>query len=71
MLSDEVYEHMSFDGQPHQSVARFPSLKKQSIIVSSFGKTVHTTGWKIGYVAAPEYLMKEFRKVHQPNTKHR
>ncbi|MDZ4665723.1 MAG: methionine aminotransferase [Bacteroidota bacterium] len=65
VLSDEVYEHMAFDGKPHQSVARFPTLKQQSIIVSSFGKTVHTTGWKIGYVAAPEYLMKEFRKVHQ------
>jgi methionine aminotransferase len=65
VLSDEVYEHMAFDDKPHQSVARFPSLKQQSIIVSSFGKTVHTTGWKIGYVAAPEYLMKEFRKVHQ------
>jgi methionine transaminase len=65
VLSDEVYEHMAFDDQAHQSVARFPSLKQQSIIVSSFGKTVHTTGWKIGYVAAPEYLMKEFRKVHQ------
>ncbi len=65
VLSDEVYEHMAFDNQPHQSVARYPSLKQQSIIVSSFGKTVHTTGWKIGYVAAPDYLMKEFRKVHQ------
>lgn len=65
VLSDEVYEHMAFDAQPHQSVACYSSLKQQSIIVSSFGKTVHTTGWKIGYVAAPEYLMKEFRKVHQ------
>lgn len=65
VLSDEVYEHMAFDSKPHQSVARYPSLKQQSIIISSFGKTVHTTGWKIGYVAAPEYLMKEFRKVHQ------
>jgi len=65
VLSDEVYEHMAFDGKPHQSVARFSALKQQSIIISSFGKTVHTTGWKIGYVAAPDYLMKEFRKVHQ------
>ncbi|MBL7916748.1 MAG: methionine aminotransferase [Bacteroidia bacterium] len=65
VVSDEVYEHMAFDGEPHQSVALFPELKKQSIIISSFGKTVHTTGWKIGYTAAPEYLMKEFRKVHQ------
>lgn len=65
VLSDEVYEHMAFDGQAHQSVARFHDLRMQSLIVSSFGKTVHTTGWKIGYVAAPEFLMKEFRKVHQ------
>lgn len=65
VVSDEVYEHMAFDNQPHQSVARYPSLRSQSIIVSSFGKTVHTTGWKIGYVAAPAELMTEFRKVHQ------
>lgn len=65
VLSDEVYEHMAFDGLPHQSVSRFENLKKQSIIISSFGKTVHATGWKIGYVAAPEKLMAEFRKVHQ------
>lgn len=65
VISDEVYEHMAFDGQAHQSVARFPALAQQSVIVSSFGKTVHTTGWKIGYVAAPAALMAEFRKVHQ------
>lgn len=65
VVSDEVYEHMVFDGALHQSVARFRQLKQQSIIVSSFGKTVHTTGWKIGYVAAPTELMSEFRKVHQ------
>jgi methionine transaminase len=65
VISDEVYEHMVFDGQPHQSVARREGLRQQSILVSSFGKTVHTTGWKIGYVAAPPELMKEFRKVHQ------
>ena len=65
VLSDEVYEHMVFDGQQHQSVARSKALVQQSIIVSSFGKTVHTTGWKIGYVAAPKELMIEFRKVHQ------
>ncbi len=65
VVSDEVYEHMSFDGKPHQSIARFKSLSAQSIIVSSFGKTVHATGWKIGYVAAPKELMVEFRKVHQ------
>jgi methionine aminotransferase len=65
VLSDEVYEHMAFDNEPHQSVARYDILRQQSIIVSSFGKTVHTTGWKIGYVAAPKELMAEFRKVHQ------
>lgn len=65
VVSDEVYEHMAFDNQPHQSVARYKTLSEQSIIVSSFGKTVHTTGWKIGYVAAPAALMAEFRKVHQ------
>lgn len=65
VLSDEVYEHMAFDGKPHQSVARFKNLAQQSIIVSSFGKTIHATGWKIGYVAAPKDLMLEFRKVHQ------
>lgn len=65
VVSDEVYEHMVFDGKPHQSVARFKDLAAQSIIVSSFGKTIHATGWKIGYVAAPNELMLEFRKVHQ------
>lgn len=65
VLSDEVYEHMAFDGQLHQSVARSKILSQQSIIISSFGKTVHTTGWKIGYVAAPKEIMAEFRKVHQ------
>ena len=65
VLSDEVYEHMVFDGKQHQSVAKNKTLAQQSIIVSSFGKTVHTTGWKIGYVAAPKELMAEFRKVHQ------
>ncbi len=65
VLSDEVYEHMVFDGLRHESVARSQALRAQSLIVSSFGKTVHTTGWKIGYVAAPVAIMKEFRKVHQ------
>lgn len=65
VISDEVYEHMVFDGQQHQSVARNKTLIAQSIIVSSFGKTIHTTGWKIGYVAAPKDIMLEFRKVHQ------
>lgn len=65
VISDEVYEHMVFDGEQHQSAARFKSLAAQSFIVSSFGKTIHATGWKIGYVAAPQALMTEFRKVHQ------
>jgi len=67
VISDEVYEHMVFDGQPHQSVARWPELAARSFIVSSFGKTYHVTGWKIAYVAAPVALMTEFRKVHQFN----
>ena len=65
ILSDEVYEHILFDQQAHQSVARFPKLAERSFIVSSFGKTYHTTGWKIGYCIAPKNLMAEFRKVHQ------
>ena len=65
IISDEVYEHMVFDGQKHHSIARNKTLLKQAIIVSSFGKTVHTTGWKIGYVAGSKELMVEFRKVHQ------
>ncbi|HBF88840.1 MAG TPA: aminotransferase [Bacteroidales bacterium] len=65
ILSDEVYEHIIFDGYEHQSVARFPQLAERSIIISSFGKTYHTTGWKMGYCLAPKELMKEFRKVHQ------
>lgn len=65
VVSDEVYEHIAFDSKPHQSVARYKSLSAQSFIISSFGKTVHTTGWKIGYVAASKELMAEFRKVHQ------
>jgi methionine aminotransferase len=65
VISDEVYEHMVFDGKDHQSVARFPGLAARSFIVSSFGKTYHVTGWKVGYVAAPKPLTAEFRKVHQ------
>jgi methionine transaminase len=67
LISDEVYEHMVFDGQIHQSAARFPGLAARSFIVSSFGKTYHVTGWKVGYVAAPASLTAEFRKVHQFN----
>lgn len=65
ILSDEVYEHIIFDGYEHQSVARFPKLAERSLIVYSFGKTFHATGWKTGYVVGPANLMKEFRKVHQ------
>ncbi len=67
LISDEVYEHMVFDGQDHQSAARFPGLASRAFIVSSFGKTYHVTGWKVGYVAAPASLTTEFRKVHQFN----
>ncbi len=67
LISDEVYEHMVFDGQQHQSAARFPGLAARAFIVSSFGKTYHVTGWKVGYVAAPATLTAEFRKVHQFN----
>ena len=67
LLSDEVYEHLVFDGNKHQSVLRFPDLFDRSLIVYSFGKTFHSTGWKIGYCIGPEHLMKEFRNVHQWN----
>jgi methionine aminotransferase len=67
ILSDEVYEHMVYDGQPHESVSRDPRLAERAFVVSSFGKTYHVTGWKIGYVAAPAALTAEFRKVHQYN----
>ena len=67
LISDEVYEHMVFDGEPHQSAARFPGLAARALIVSSFGKTYHVTGWKVGTVVAPAPLMAEFRKVHQFN----
>lgn len=67
ILSDEVYEHMVFDGQEHQSICRFPELKKRSFLTASFGKTFHATGWKIGYCCGPKELMKEFIKVHQFN----
>ena len=67
ILSDEVYEHMVYDGAPHESVSRYPELAQRSFVVSSFGKTYHVTGWKVGYVAAPAALTAEFRKVHQFN----
>jgi methionine aminotransferase len=67
LISDEVYEHMVFDGQQHHSAAMFADLAARAFIVSSFGKTYHVTGWKVGYVAAPASLSAEFRKVHQFN----
>lgn len=67
ILSDEVYEHIVFDGEQHQSTCLFNDLKQRSFITASFGKTFHNTGWKIGYCCAPEDLMTEFRKVHQFN----
>jgi methionine aminotransferase len=65
ILSDEVYEHIIFDGLTHQSVLNYPKLAERSFVVFSFGKTVHATGWKTGYCVAPENLMAEFRRVHQ------
>jgi len=65
VISDEVYEHIIFDNKTHQSVALFPKLAERSFIISSFGKTFHNTGWKIGYCLAPKNLMVEFRKAHQ------
>ncbi len=67
LISDEVYEHMVFDGQQHESAARYPGLAARAFVVSSFGKTYHVTGWKVGTVAAPAQLSAEFRKVHQFN----
>lgn len=67
VLSDEVYEHLIYDKQEHQSVMRFPTLFEQSIAVFSFGKTLHTTGWKMGYVVGPELLINEFKNIHQWN----
>ncbi|MBU0486842.1 MAG: methionine aminotransferase [Bacteroidetes bacterium] len=65
ILSDEVYEHIIFDGLEHQSVAKFPKLAERTLVIGSFGKTFHATGWKMGYCAAPENLTQEFRRVHQ------
>ena len=67
LLSDEVYEHLIFDGKTHQSVLAYPEIYSRSIVTFSFGKTFHNTGWKMGYAVAPPQLMKEFRKVHQFN----
>ncbi|WP_339686456.1 methionine aminotransferase [uncultured Nonlabens sp.] len=65
LLSDEVYEHISFDGREHLSAARYEGLRDRSFITGSFGKTFHVTGWKMGFCLAPQHLMKEFYKVHQ------
>ncbi len=67
ILSDEVYESITFDEKPHLTLAKYPELKERTFVVGSFGKLLHITGWKIGYVCAPEELMNEFRKVHQFN----
>jgi len=68
LLSDEVYEHIVFDGARHESVLRYPELRERAFVISSFGKTYHCTGWKLGYCIAPPALSAEFRKVHQYNT---
>jgi methionine transaminase len=67
IMSDEVYEHLIFDGQRHESILRYPNLSQRSMAAFSFGKTFHATGWKMGYLVAPAHLMREFRKVHQFN----
>lgn len=65
LLSDEVYEHLVFDGQEHLSVLRYPGLRKRAMVTCSFGKTFHVTGWKVGYIMAPPQLMQRFRALHQ------
>ena len=67
ILSDEVYENITFDGKSHLTLAKYPELKERTFVVGSFGKLLHITGWKIGYILAPSELMNEFRKVHQYN----
>lgn len=67
LLSDEVYEHIVFDGARHESALRYPELLERAFVISSFGKTYHCTGWKVGYCIAPPALSAEFRKVHQYN----
>lgn len=68
VISDEVYEHMTYDNHPHQSACMYPTLKEHSFVIASFGKTFHNTGWKMGYAAAPKPLMDEFIKIHEFNT---
>ncbi|MCX2718615.1 methionine aminotransferase [Lentiprolixibacter aurantiacus] len=65
VVSDEVYEHLVFDGRQHESASKFPDLASRSLVCASFGKTFHITGWKMGYCASPEYLMAEFQKIHE------
>jgi methionine aminotransferase len=65
IVSDEVYEHIVFDGRRHESVLRYPELRSRAVVISSFGKTFHTTGWKVGYCVAPQALMAEVIRVHQ------
>lgn len=65
LLGDEVYEHIIFDGRKHESLCRYPDLYQRSFVVSSFGKTYHVTGWKVGYCVAPPKLTTEFRRIHQ------
>jgi methionine aminotransferase len=65
LISDEVYEHIVFDGITHHSILRYPELAERSFVISSFGKTFHVTGWKVGYCVAPKALTEEFRKIHQ------
>ncbi|MBE8721658.1 methionine aminotransferase [Sphingobacterium pedocola] len=67
VLSDEVYEHIVYDGRVHQSIIQYPGLRDKAFIVASFGKLLHTTGWKLGYIIAPSLLTAEFRKIHQFN----
>ena len=67
LISDEVYEHLIYDHKPHETILKYPALYQRTIIIYSFGKTYHCTGWKLGYCIAPEHLSKEFRKVHQFN----
>ena len=68
IISDEVYEHIIFDGRQHLSMLRYPELRERSFVISSFGKTYHATGWKLGYCIAPAELTVEYRKIHQFNT---
>jgi len=65
LISDEVYEHISFDGKSHLSLLRYPDLAEKSFVISSFGKTYHVTGWRIGYCIAPQAMMDEFLRIHQ------